>query len=101
MFVDPRDADAGLLVDEWSTHQAALVAAGWVFTEVSRYDPTVIVGLTPSGKAFNALLSGTTVSLTIAGNTRTLTVAKLSWLDGADTRTALQNLRASFPGNQR
>lgn len=98
---NPGDADAGLLVDEWAAAQVALVALGWVFTTVSRYDPTSLVGITPSGKAFTATLAGTTATLTIAGNTQSLTVAKLLWLDGPGSSQALRDLRAAFPAAQR
>jgi hypothetical protein len=40
-----------LLVDTWSEAMAQLLAQGWVITEFSRYDPTHIVGITPSGRA--------------------------------------------------
>lgn len=78
----------------------AAVPASWVLTGYSRYDPTHIDGTTPSGKAFSADLSAGTVSLTIAGNNRTSSVAKATWLSGTGTWTALTNLRATFPADQ-
>ncbi len=81
--------------------EAVLVPAGWVLNEISRYDPTSIVGVTPSGKAFTFTLAGNTVTLTIAGNTRTRTVAKTTWEPGDATVAALNTSRNAFPANQR
>lgn len=90
-----------LEIDDFMDKISDLVANGWIFTNISRYDPTVIVGITPSGKAFNVTLSGTTVTLVIAGNTKVINVAKANWLHGQGTIDALVNARSAFPAGQR
>ena len=87
--------------DSFGLDSQVLHTAGWVVESYSRYDPTVIVGLTPTGKVFNARLDGDTVSLTIAGNTRTRTVPKATWLPGNATVQALLGVLGDFPAPQR
>lgn len=71
-----------LMIDNFSEQLAGLRAAGWVITEFSRYDPTHITGLTPSGKVFTLDAAGSQVSITVAGNTRNVNIAKVQWEQG-------------------
>jgi hypothetical protein len=54
-------------------------ALGWRVTSFTRYDPTTITGITPTGKSFSASAvrqgAGALVTVTVAGNTRTTTLA--------------------------
>ena len=96
-----------LLVDNFAAEVVALTAQGWVILDYSRYDPTLASGLTPSGKAFSlsAVRDGAEakVTLTVAGNTRTLSLA--SWeADFEQGNKAAQQIRVcylKFPPNQR
>lgn len=90
-----------LQVDDWSSAQALLEADGWIIAEYSRYDPTHVVGLTPNGRAFTLDCVGDTITVTVAGRTRTLTVAKANWLQGMATRTRLLEAWQQLPANQR
>lgn len=91
-----------LLVDTFYTEaNPRLIAAGWVFTDVSRYDPTSIVGVTPSGKAFSFLAAGNNVSITVAGNTRNATVSKALWEPGDATVTRFLQVWNALPPGQR
>lgn len=78
-----------------------LTATGWVFTDVSRYDPTSISGITPSGRAFSISLINSTITLTVAGRTRTITRAKAAWEAGDQTVDALLEAWQLLPVNQR
>lgn len=97
-----------LQVDRFSDEIATLISQGWVITDYNRYDPTTMAGLTPSGKAFTASAvrqgaSGALVTLTIAGNTRTTSLA--SWdVDCEPSDKTAQQLRVTylkFPAGQR
>ena len=90
-----------LLLDTFTDEvRARLTANGWVITDYSRYDPTHIVGLTPTGRAFTFDASGNTVTVTIAGRTRTATRTKDQWERGDLVVTALTDLRSLLPVNQ-
>ena len=91
-----------LLVDTfWDEAQRRLTAAGWVIVDGSRYDPTVINGITPSGRAFTFTASGDTLTLTIAGRTRSITRSRDLWEPGDATASALEEARERFPTAQR
>jgi len=91
-----------LLVDTfWEQVQARLTPVGWVITEGSRYDPTHIVGVTPSGRAFTLDCVDGTVTITIAGRTRSLTLARTAWEPGDATVDAMIAARDLLPANQR
>lgn len=90
-----------LRLDDFSERVGELVAQGWIIGAYTRYDPTHIEGITPTGKAFTFDLAGNTATVTIAGNTRIVTIAKEQWLSGAGTVAALAAARERLPGNQR
>lgn len=91
-----------LLVDDFAEQLQQLVTQGWVITEYGRYDPTRVVGLTPTGKAFTLDADGTTITITVAGRTRTVTVAgEDAWMRGADTVAAWQQAYNLLPVSQR
>lgn len=90
-----------LEMDDFYDNLPLLTAAGWTITEIVRYDPTRLAGLTPSGKAFSVDMVDGVITVTIAGNARTINRAKTAWLDGPGTRQALLDARAAFPANQR
>lgn len=96
-----------MLRDTFAEELSALFAQGWVMTSYSRYDPTTMAGLTPSGKAFTLSAvrqgAGALVTVTVAGNTRTTTLA--NW--DADFEPAAKSVAAiaatwqKLPVNQR
>jgi hypothetical protein len=88
-----------LLYDSFADNLPNLT--GWVITSYSRYDPTHIDGLTPSGKVFTVDMVGSTITLAIAGNRHTITRAKALWEDGALTIQAIKDAFALFPAAQR
>ena len=90
-----------LLYDNFADNLGALTASGWVITEYGRYDPTYVVGLTPTGKTFRLDCVGNTITVTVATRTRTLTRAKDSWMQGADTVAAWLAAYNALPVNQR
>ena len=90
-----------LLIDDWSDAYDLLVASGWIITEYSRYDPTHVVGLTPNGRAFTLDCVENTVTITVAGRTRTITIAKENWLQGMATRSRLLEAWQQLPVSQR
>ena len=90
-----------LLVDTfWTEAQARLVPAGWVIVDGSRYDPTVINGVTPSGKSFTFTCVGGTVTLIIAGRTKTITRSRDLWEPGDATVDAMIEARNLLPVKQ-
>lgn len=83
----------------WQEAESRL--SGWVFTSASRYDPTVIEGVTPSGRAFTFTLTRDGVAtITIAGRTRQQTIDAATITSGAASVTALLEARALLPANQ-
>lgn len=77
-----------------------LDAEGFVFTSLSRYDPTRMEGLTPAGKAFTLLMQDRTITMTIAGRTKTLTRETPQWEDGDLTIQAFRDVYGMFPRSQ-
>ena len=91
-----------LLVDTfWTEAQSRLEANGWVIVDGSRYDPTVINGVTPSGRSFTFRCEGNTITITIAGRVRTITRSRDLWEPGDATVTAMIEARNLLPSNQR
>ena len=91
-----------LLVDTWSAEVATLTAQGWVITEWSRYDPTHAIGITPTGKAITLSVVDGVCTITIAGNTRTLTESqRANWEPADKTRDLIERTYRRFPANQR
>lgn len=86
-----------LLVDTfWDEAQRRLVPAGWVIVDGSRYDPTVINGVTPSGKSFTFECREGVVTVTVAGRSRTLARSP-----GESSVQALLDAYEALPRNQR
>lgn len=82
-----------------------MTSAGWVITHSHRYEPTIVQGLTPSGKAFTftATVDGTgvtTLTLDVAGRTRQAVGTRAQLFDGPTTVTALLTAHQSLPGPQ-
>lgn len=91
-----------LLVDTfWDQAQTRLIANGWVLLNVSRYDPTHVDGLTPTGKAFTLDAIDSVINLTIAGRTRTVNRAKALWEPGDAAVQGIIDARNAFPVSQR
>jgi hypothetical protein len=91
-----------LLVDTfWEQAATVLAAEGWFITDGSRYDPTILNGLTPTGKAFSVTLAGDTVTVTVAGRVRTLTRTRVEWEAGELTVAAIRDAYRLLPANQR
>ena len=90
-----------LLYDNFADNLPALIAAGWVITEYGRYDPTYVVGLTPTGKTFRLDAAGDVVTIQVAGRTRSVNVAKDSWMQGDTTIEKWLAAYNALPVNQR
>ena len=91
-----------LLIDTfWTEMDARLGATGWVITDASRYDPTTLSGLTPTGRVFSASLVEGTVTITVAGRVRTVTRAKAVLEPGDATVDVLLQAWQLLPLNQR
>jgi len=91
-----------LLVDTfWTEAAERLTANGWVIVDGSRYDPTVINGITPSGRAFTFTAQGDTVTITVAGRSRSITRSRTLWEPGDQTVTAMVEARNLLPASQR
>ena len=91
-----------LLVDTfWRDFQSLLEPAGWVLTGGSRYDPTHLTGVTPSGRAFTFDAIDGTITITIAGRTRSIARARSVWESGGATVDAMVAARNLLPVNQR
>lgn len=91
-----------LLVDTfWTEAQTRLVANGWTIVTGSRYDPTHIEGVTPSGRSFTFDCVGNTITITIAGRVRTITRSRDLWEPGDATVSAMIEARNLLPVNQR
>lgn len=81
--------------------QNQLVAEGWTITSAHRYEPTVVTGITPTGKTFRLECAGNTCTLAIGSNTRTATRSIDLWRNADGTLAVARDLVASFPANQR
>jgi hypothetical protein len=91
-----------LLVDTfWEQAQARLVSAGWVIVDGSRYDPTIINGVTPTGRSFTFRCEGGIITITIAGRVRTIERSRDLWEPGDATVDAMIAARNLLPVNQR
>lgn len=90
-----------LLVDNFAEQLGALTVGGWVITEYSRYDPTVVVGVTPTGKAFRLECVGDAATITVAGRTKTVARAKELWEQGDLTVSLWLASYNSLPASQR
>jgi hypothetical protein len=90
-----------LLVDDFSEAIRPLLASGWVITEYGRYDPTYVVGLTPTGKTFRLDAVGDVVTIQVATRTRSVNVAKDAWMQGSTTIEAWLTAYNALPANQR
>jgi len=92
-----------LLIDTfWTEASTRLAQAGWIITEGTRYDPTHVIGVTPTGKAFALDIVDGVVTVTVAGRTRSTTIAsREDWEDGTKSVELLLATHASFPANQR
>jgi hypothetical protein len=86
-----------VLVDTFYDRISDFADDGWDFLSIQRYDPTVIVGTTPSGKPFTFRCEGSTVSLTINGTTRSVVRSRELWVDGATTRAVFDEVYARIP----
>lgn len=83
----------------WSDLRSKMEATGWVITDCHRYDPTIILGLTPTGKTFEFTLTRDNVaSITIANRNRTRTVPNALLEDGGLTVDEVLNFYYSLPG---
>lgn len=90
-----------LLSDSFGDDSSLLLDAGWVFASVYRYEPTIVKGVTPTGRAFNLTITANgAATLTIAGRTRTAQLPD-GWQDGAETVNQWLTLYSAFPANQR
>lgn len=86
----------------WDDAQARLTSTGWVITSGSRYDPTGLDGLTPSGRVFHfEMTRDGAVTITVAGRTRTRQVSAGDHEDGAVTVTHLLEAWQQLPASQR
>ena len=90
-----------LLYDNFADGIPALIAVGWVITEYGRYDPTYVVGVTPTGKSFRLDAAGDVVTTRVATRTRTLNLAKDAWMQGDTTIQAWLDAYNALPANQR
>ena len=90
-----------LLLDTFWDHVPQLQSEGWVLTDMSRYDPTRIVGITPTGKAFTATLVDNLVTVTVAGRERTTTRDRAVWEPGDATVAAFRETYEKLPVSQR
>lgn len=97
--------------DSFSERAAArLAATGWVILESHRYEPTVLAGLTPSGRAFSFRAEWTlpntpgavTITITVAGRTRSVVKTRaLDLHDGNLCLDALLEAWNALPASQR
>lgn len=79
-----------------------LVANGWVMLNATRYDPTFLEGLTPSGRAFTFTLDRNGLAtIAVAGRTRQTTLSGATVEDGAASVSALLDRWNALPANQR
>ena len=87
----------------WDELAARMPASsGWIITDGSRYDPTVLNGLTPTGKVFSLTMDRTGHAvLTVAGRVRTRDLAPIALEDGAAVVTMLLEAWNSLPAGQR
>lgn len=90
-----------MLRDDFAERLAALTAAGWIVTDYARYDPTHVVGLTPSGKTFTLHAEAGTVTIDVAGRTKTVNVAKATWEPAEGLIQAWLSAHQALPVNQR
>lgn len=97
-----------LLVDTfWSAFEEQAVPLGWVLLDGSRYDPTFVNLLTPTGKTasidMHDNVQGTAgeVVITVAGRTRKLNRNRSDWEDGALAVQALLDAYANLPPSWR
>ena len=85
----------------WDDAQARLTSTGWVILNGSRYDPTVLDGLTPTGRVFQFTMTRDgLVTITVAGRTRTRQVAAGDHEDGAGVVTKLLATWEQLPASQ-
>ena len=85
----------------WEEFERVLIPKGWVLVDGTRYDPTVINGVTPGGRSFTLVAQDDTITLTVAGRTRTVTRIKEQWEDGSLTVAAMEEALNLLPANQR
>jgi hypothetical protein len=92
-----------LLVDTfWTEIQERLVPAGWVITEGSRYDPTHILFITPSGRAGSLDIVDGVITVTVAGRSRSINIAdRADWEPGGKSVDLLLAAHQLLPVNQR
>ena len=85
--------------DEMSSR---LLATGWVVLGYHRYEPTTLVGLTPTGRTFTfALTPDGEVTITVAGRTWTRSITPGTHENGAIAVTAILDVWEQLPVNQR
>jgi len=89
----------------WEQFTAVLVPEGWVLTDGQRYDPTIINGLTPTGKlfTFTAVRNGDSfdVSIDVQGRTRSGTISAAELEDGFNLNGRIKTLWGALPASQR
>jgi hypothetical protein len=91
-----------LLVDTfWDEFTRVAVPLGWVLVEGSRYDPTHITLVTPTGKSASIDMVENAVTITVAGRSRTLNRNRSQWEDGALSVQALLDAYANLPPSWR
>jgi hypothetical protein len=86
----------------WEEVNTRMTATGWLILNGSRYDPTHLDGLTPSGKAFTLDITrdgGTT--MTVAGRSRSGQITATQREDGAEAVTAILSTWERLPETQR
>lgn len=90
---------ADKFIDRFSEEIASRLN-GWVINNYSRYDPTHVDGLTPTGKTFTLDIVNGTATLTVAGRTRTAQLAD-GWEDATKTVDLWLSAYNALPVNQR
>lgn len=79
-----------------------LLAQGWTIDTMLRYLPvTSLTGLTPTGKAYSVTMQDTTITVVVAGRTKTLTRTKDQWVPGDKALQAIIDCYNQFPANQK
>jgi len=86
----------------WEQAHDRLAETGWVIDGGHRYEPTVLHGLTPSGKVFDALIAPDgQLRMTVAGRSRMSTVTQRDIEEGDRSVTALLEAYGRLPPDER
>lgn len=92
----------------WTDFERVLVPKGWLLdrnspepVSNSRYDPTHLEGIVPSGKVFTFHYAGDMATLTVAGRVQSALLSRLIYEAGDMTVGAIETLYLLFPAGHR